>query len=191
MNRQQHPLLYLVDYYDSHGYHHWPSRMKEEITTDELEKLEHNTENMSKHDLIPPVVAFDINSALKRSRNHGKGVDIFRRNQQRAEEFVVDENNRQRSEFPNKLDNQVSNYETYIKTYRSPWNAAWEGNLERAFTKVDPCAERSVRDEEALRRDDNKHSLSFDRSHVSNGCIKVTHYVVMMIMIIVIAIVIV
>lgn len=141
--------------------------MKEEITTDELERLEHNTENMSKHDLIPPVVAFDINSALKRSRNHGKGVEIFLRNKERAEEFVVDEENRKRNEIPNKLDHQVSNYETFIKTYKSPWNAAWEGNIERAFAKVDPCAERSVRDEEALRRDDNKHSLSFDRSHVS------------------------
>ena len=147
-------------------YHHWSSAMKENLTVDELERLEHNTEHISKHDLLPPVVAFDINSALTSSKNHGKGVEIFRRNQERAAEFTIDENNRQRYPHPSRLDTQVEQYNEYLKSYKSPWTAAWEGNLERAFAPIDPCAAQSVRDEPEFRKDENPHALQYNHQQV-------------------------
>lgn len=139
--------------------------MKENLTVDELERLEHNTENISKHDLLPPVVAFDINSALKNSRNHGKGVDLYRRNAARAEEFTIDESNRQRACNFNRLNSQLN--ERVQSKYKSPWRAAWEGNIERAFAVHDPCAAQSVRDEPSLRKDDNVHALNYNHEQVS------------------------
>lgn len=141
--------------------------MKENLDPEELERLEHNTLNLSKHDLIPPVVAFDINSALKRSMNHGKGVEIFHRNKERAEQFTVDENNRAKPVHHNRLDDQVVRYEEFVKNYKSPWNAAWEGNLERAFAPIDPCAAQSVQDEPGLRKDENPHALNYNHRNVS------------------------
>lgn len=140
--------------------------MKENLTVDELERLEHNTQNLSKHDLLPPVVAFDINSALKNSKNHGKGVEIFRRNQERAEQFTVDENNRKRNQHQNRLDTQLDQFSQFLNNYKSPWKAAWEGNLDRAFAPVDPCAAQSVRDEPELRKDENQHALQYNHQQV-------------------------
>lgn len=145
---------------------HWPNTMKENLTIDELERLEHNTENLSKHDLLPPVVAFDINSALTHSRNHGKGVDIYRRNAERAEQFTIDENNRQHVAHPNKLDTQLRQHQQL--THKSPWTAAWEGNIERAFAVEDPYAAQSVRDEVDLRQDRMSHALGHDHQQVIN-----------------------
>lgn len=160
--------MYLLEYSRPHtaGMSHWPSTMKENLTVDELERLEHNTENLSKHDLLPPVVAFDINSALTRSRNHGKGVDIYRRNAERAEQFTIDENNRQIVSQVNRLDSQLSQGQSPAQTTKSPWKAAWEGNLDRAFVPYDLCAERSVRDEQDLRQDRSAHALDYDHQKV-------------------------
>ena len=140
--------------------------MKENLTVDELERLEHNTENISKHDLLPPVVAFDINSALTRSRNHGKGVDLYRKNAERAEEFTIDENNRQQTSHFNRLDDQVQRNVVRKTEYKSPWKAAWEGNIERAFAPDDPCAVQSVHDEPDLRQDRSSHALGYDHQQV-------------------------
>ena len=163
-------VLFIINYTEYGrpytGMTHWPSTMKENLTVDELERLEHNTENISKHDLLPPVVAFDINSALTRSRNHGKGVDIYRRNAERAEEFTIDENNRQRISHPNRLNSQIVQQEQTNQTYKSPWKAAWEGNIDRAFAVKDPYAAQSVRDEADLRKDTTPHALGFDHQKV-------------------------
>jgi len=139
--------------------------MKENLTADELERLEHNTENLSKHDLLPPVVAFDINSALKNSRNHGKGVDLYRKNAERAEEFTIDENNRQKPTYYNRLDAQLN--QQLQDKFQSPWTAAWGGNLDKAFAVEDPYAAQSVKDEVDLRKDNNPHALNYDHQQAS------------------------
>lgn len=146
---------------------HWPDAMKHRLTTDELERFEHNTVNMSKHDLLPPVVAFDINTALK--HNHGRAKEIFARNKERADQFTVDENNRMEPLHQNVLRQQLASLNEVMQNYKSPWNAANEGNLERAFSSIDPFAARSCAEEPGLRRDENLHKLDFNHQHGTFG----------------------
>lgn len=119
---------------------HHPDPMKTKLSAAELEQLQHNQDALCKHDAIPPNIAFDINEALAHSR--GKAGQFFEKRRQRAEKYVVDENNvknwqPQTSFAPMQI--ETPNYsQPTNQSYVSPWQAAMEGQLDKAFPESQP-----------------------------------------------------
>lgn len=118
---------------------HHPNPIKSKIDAAELEQIQHNQDFLCKHDTLPPNLAFDVNHALAES--HGKAGQFFEKRRQRAEKYIVDENNR-KNWYPNSTNLQVQinqpenhsqSHSTPTKPYVSPWDAAAQGNLELAY----------------------------------------------------------
>lgn len=118
---------------------HHPDPIKSRISAAELEHIQHNQNSLCKHDTLPPNIAFDINQAL--SQSHGKAGQFFEKRRQRAEKYVVDENNRRnwQPQNPN-LQVQIEQPELMSpggnKVYVSPWDAAADGRLDAAFPEA-------------------------------------------------------
>ncbi|XP_067945021.1 synaptopodin-2-like isoform X2 [Watersipora subatra] len=112
---------------------HHPDPIKSKIDAAELEVIQHNQNSLCKHDTLPPNIAFDVNEALATS--HGKAGQFFERRRQRAEKYIVDENNRKNWQ-PQASSNTLStkpSLSSVTRPYKSPWEAAAEGKLESAF----------------------------------------------------------
>lgn len=125
---------------------HHPDPMKTKLTTAELEQLQHNQDALCKHDAIPPNIAFDINEALAQSR--GKAGQFFEKRRQRAEKYVVDENNvKNWQPQPNFAPMQIETpdySQSLSKPYISPWQAAMNGKLDAAFPEQNKPLHSSV-----------------------------------------------
>lgn len=115
---------------------HHPDPIKSKLNSAELEQIQHNQDSLCKHDALPPNIAFDINQAL--SQSHGKAGQFFEKRRQRAEKYVVDENNRRAFQHHNpslqmQIEQPAYSAPSVNRPYKSPWEAAAERRLETAF----------------------------------------------------------
>lgn len=132
---------------------HHPDPIKSKLNAAELEQIQHNQDSLCKHDALPPNIAFDINQAL--SQSHGKAGQFFEKRRQRAEKYVVDENNRRAFHHhqPNlhtQIEQQEYSSPNLNRPYRSPWEAASEGRLDSAFTEEQGRLQQQQQQQQAM-----------------------------------------
>ena len=109
---------------------HHPDPIKSKLNAAELEHIQHDQEALCKHDSLPPNLAFDINQALSHSR--GKAGQIFEKRRQRAEKYVVDENQVRNTQYNRPATVEVPD-RFNAHSYVSPWQAAMAGRLDMGF----------------------------------------------------------